>query len=608
MTSREVRKKFLEFFKKKDHVEIEPARLVLEDDPTTLFTSSGMQPLVPFLTGEKSHPRGVRLVDSQPSFRAEDIDEVGDNRHTTFFEMLGNWSLGDYFKKEQLPWIWEFLTVDLGLPKDKLYVTVFEGDKGIPKDEESFEIWKGLGVSKDHIHFYGVSKNWWSRSGPPEKMPTGEIGGPDSEVFYEFTQVEHDLKYGQTCHPNCDCGRFLEIANSVFIQYQKQEDGSLKELDQKNVDFGGGLERLTAATNNSPDLFETDLFSDARKKLLEVNLVNSPESVSGIRIVLDHLRASIFIIDAGVEPSNKEQGYVLRRLIRRAALYAKIGNIDLLNGNFQLVVSEFVRVYADIYPSTSQNKSQIVKIIEDELVKFEKTLEVGMKKIISRKSQSPISGSEAFDFYQTYGFPPELIKEFASVDLEGFEEAMKKHQDRSRSASAGMFKGGLAGHSQIEIKYHTTTHLLHQALRDVLGPEVFQKGSNITEERLRFDFSFERKLSEQEIKQVEDKVNQKIKEDLKVDRRFMTYEEAKALNAIGLFDEKYDKSNVSIYAIGPNYKYDPKAKDRRDRGGYYSLEFCGGPHVEQTGVIGGIKITKQEAISAGIRRIRAVLI
>lgn len=602
MDSKTIRDKFIKFFVERGHKEIAPAKLVPENDPTTLFTSSGMQPLVPYLLGQE-HPEGKRLVDSQPSFRAEDIEEVGDNRHTTFFEMLGNWSLGDYFKKEQIPWFWEFLTKELNLAKEKLYVSVFEGNDDVPKDNESYEIWKGLGIPDDHIFFYGVDKNWWSRSGLADKMPEGEIGGPDSEVFYDFG-TPHNEKYGKECHPNCNCGRFLEIGNSVFIEYQKK-DRKLVELPQKNVDFGGGLERLTAATNNDPDIFKTDLFSGARKVLEDVDMANSHESEIGIRIALDHIRAALFIIDSGIEPSNKEQGYILRRLIRRAALHTRIANINLLKeGVLILIVNEFIKVYADFYPSVLKNKGQINNILDEELNKFEKTLEVGMKKILSRKSNIPISGSEAFDFYQTYGFPPELIKEFADVDMGGFEEAMKHHQELSRTASSGMFKGGLADTSEIVIKYHTATHLLHQALRDVLGPEVFQKGSNITSERLRFDFSYDKKMADVEIKQAEDIINERIKQDLKVDHIFMSLEKANKINAIGLFNDKYAKE-VSIYGVGPGFKLDPDAKDQRERGGYYSLEFCGGPHVENTGMIGKIKITKEEAISAGIRRIRA---
>ena len=610
MDSKTVRQKYLDFFKARKHEKINPARIVT-DDQTTLFTSSGMQQLIPYLMGE-IHPSGVRLVNSQPCFRAEDIEEVGDNRHTTFFEMLGNWSLGDYFKEDQLKWIWEFLAEELGLPKGKLYVSIFKGYQGIPKDVESHKIWKSLGLSEDHIFFYGVDKNWWSRSGPPDKMPEGEIGGPDSEIFYEFTQVKHDTKFGDKCHPNCACGRFLEIGNSVFIQYQKQEDGSLKELLNKNVDFGGGLERLTAAVHNEPDIFKIDLFTpviSAIERGAKTSYSNL-EHQSKIRVIADHIRAATFLILDGVVPSNKLQGYLLRRLLRRSAV-----KMDQFNQGttFSFEIANFCLAAFDTYfvnnREAIEKRKRIKEVVENEIMRFHKNIMPGFKEI---SKASSVDGKMAFDLYQTYGFPLEVTKEIAlergqELDDSLFKEEFRKHQELSRTASAGMFKGGLAGHSETEIKYHTATHLLHQALRDVLGPEVFQKGSNINEERLRFDFSYDKKMTEQDFKKVEDLVNQKIKEDLKVDRKFMSVEEAKKINAIGLFDEKYGQE-VSIYCIGPEYSLDPEAKDQRLRGGYYSVEFCGGPHVEHTGVIGKIKITKEEAISTGVRRIYAEIV
>lgn len=612
MTSKDIRERYIKFFVGRGHKEITPAKLIPENDPSTLFTSSGMQSLVPYLLGQQ-HPAGKRLVNSQPCFRAEDIEEVGDNRHTTFFEMLGNWSLGDYFKKEQLPWIWEFLTKELGLPEEKLYVTVFEGSKDVPKDMESYEIWKSLGVSEDHIFFYGADKNWWSRSGPPDKMPVGEIGGPDNEIFFEFTQVEHDEKYGEKCHPNCNCGRFLEIGNSVFIQYRKRKDGSLEELPQKNVDFGGGLERITAAVNNNPDIFESDLFWEITTSIGNITGRSylDPGVSDEFRIIADHMRAATFLIASGVTPSNKLQGYVLRRLLRRSAVRLRIDECFAIEDLKDLAkISESV---IDTYSNTGlldiSLREEIKSEIEGEMDKFSKTLDRGLKEIEKIKT---IDGKKAFDLYQTFGFPYEVTEELfrqkgQQIDREQFKKEFEKHQELSRTASAGMFKGGLADQSEVVTKYHTATHLLHQALRDVLGPEVFQKGSNITSERLRFDFSYERKLTDEEIQQVEDLVNKKIEENLKVDRKIVSPEEAKKLNAIGLFDEKYG-SEVSIYGIGPNCALDPKAKDQRDRAGYYSLEFCGGPHVEQTKVIGKIKITKEEAIAAGIRRIRAEIV
>ncbi len=602
MTSKDIREKYIKFFVERGHKEIAPAKLVPENDPTTLFTSSGMQPLVSYLLGEE-HPAGKRLVNSQPCFRAEDIEEVGDSRHTTFFEMLGNWSLGDYFKKEQLPWIWEFLTEELELPKEKLYVSVFEGGNGVPKDEESYEIWKSLGLPENHIFFYEADKNWWSRSGSPDKMPVGEIGGPDSEVFYEFTEGEHDTKYGEKCHPNCNCGRFLEIGNSVFIQYLKRSDGKLKELSENNVDFGGGLERLTAAVNNNPDVFQTDLYDSIIRTIEQVTGKGYEDNKAEMQVIADHMKAAVFLTGDGVIPSNKLQGYILRRLLRRSAVKMRHLNKDIKLEQLSRLVKTILTTYE------KEDDGSIEKAVNEEMDRFSKTLDHGLKEM---GKIDQIDGKKAFDLYQTFGFPYEVTEELfrqkgQEIDREQFKAEFEKHKELSRTASSGMFKGGLADQSEIVIKYHTATHLLHQALRDVLGLEVFQKGSNITTERLRFDFSFDRKLNDEEIKEVEDLVNKKIEEDLKVDRKIISPDEAKKIGAIGLFDEKYG-SEVSIYGIGPGYSLDPDAKDQRVRAGYYSLEFCGGPHVERTGVIGKIKIVKQEAVSFGIRRIRAQIV
>ena len=599
MTSKDIREKYIKFFTERGHKEIAPAKLVPENDPTTLFTSSGMQSLVPYLLGEE-HPAGKRLVNSQPCFRAEDIEEVGDNRHTTFFEMLGNWSLGDYFKKEQLPWIWEFLTKELGLPKEKLYVSVFEGNNDVPKDVESYNIWKSLGLPEDHIYFYGADKNWWSRSGTPDKMPVGEIGGPDSEIFFEFTQIPDNpyAHYNEDCHPNCECGRFLEIGNSVFIQYIKKADGSLEELFQKNVDFGGGLERLTAAVDDTPDIFQIDLYWPIIKSIEQMAGRSYSEGIEDyFQVIADHMKAATFLIASGVKPSNKLQGYVLRRLLRRSASHIR----DLAK-----VSPVVIDMYSPVGLLEASIKDEVESVITEEMNRFSATLDRGLKEI---EKIDQIDGKKAFDLYQTFGFPYEVTEELfrqkgQEIDREQFRAEFEKHRELSRTASSGMFKGGLADHSEVVTKYHTATHLLHQALRDVLGLEVFQQGSNITAERLRFDFSFDRKMTDGEIKQAEDLVNKKIQEDLKVDRKIVSPEEAKKLNAIGLFDEKYG-TEVSIYGVGPGYRLDPKARDQRSRGGYYSLEFCGGPHVEHTGIIGQIKITKEEAVSAGIRRIRA---
>lgn len=617
MTSRDIRQKYINFFTEKAHKEIEPAKLVLENDPTTLFTSAGMQPLVPYLLGA-NHKDGKRLVDSQPCFRSQDIEEVGDNRHTTFFEMLGNWSLGDYFKKEQLEWVWQFLTEELKLPKAKIHISLFEGGDGVSRDEESFEIWKTLGVEESRIHFYSAKKNWWSLSGTPAQMQEGEIGGPDSEIFYEFDFIEHDKNFGETCHPNCDCGRFLEIGNSVFIQYQKQADGSLKELPNKNVDFGGGLERLAAVIKDDPDIFNTDLYAPVIKVIEKYSgkSYQDPASKINIRIIADHLKAATFLIVSGVTPSNKMQGYVLRRLIRRVAikmheLRGPVKKETIPTDAFEAACAYTVlEIYHGLFGIDKvSHKELVVRIIVEEMEKFGKSLEKGLKEV---QKLETIDGKAAFNLYQSFGFPLELTLELVkqkgqTIDRKEFEAEFKKHQEVSRSASAGVFKGGLAGHSDIEIKYHTATHLLHQALRDVLGETVFQKGSNITPERLRFDFSFDRKMTPEEITEVENLVNEKIKEDLSVERTYMAYDQAKSMDAIGLFDDKYDKSNVSIYSMGPNHNFGTKTKDKRKRGGYYSLEFCGGPHVEHTNLVGKIKITKEEAVSAGMRRIRAEL-
>ncbi len=610
MNSRDVRQKYLDFFKKRKHVEIKPARIVLDNDPTTLFTSSGMQALVPYLLGE-THPDGIRLVDSQPSFRSGDIEEVGDNRHTTFFEMLGNWSLGDYFKKEEISWLFEFLTKKLELPLEKLHVTCFEGNNSVPKDKESAVIWKSLGVPEEKIHFYGDQKNWWSKSGAPDQMPVGEIGGPDTEVFYEFTDSDHDVKFGDNCHPNCNCGRFMEICNAVFIEYKKIGDSEFEALKQRNVDFGGGLERLMSAVSNERDIFKGDLhFPIIEKICVQTGLEYGKDAkiTESLRVVADHIKASVFLINDGVIPSNKLQGYVLRRLLRRAAV-----KLNQVKKDSMGILSKLVDPVLDIYEGTNYfaigDWDRIRQVVEQEIKKFEQTLNRGLKEI---EKMDQVSGKAAFDLYQNYGFPVELTEELLldkglQFDRKGFNSEFEKHRELSRTASSGMFKGGLAGHSQTEIKYHTATHLLHQALRDVLGPEVFQKGSNINEERLRFDFSYNKKMTDKEIKKVEEIINERIKQDLKVDRNFMSVEEANKMNAIGLFTGKYDET-VSIYEIGPGFTLDPEAKDQRNRGGYYSAEFCGGPHVEYTGVINGIKITKEEAISAGIRRIRAEIV
>ncbi|MDO8619953.1 MAG: alanine--tRNA ligase [bacterium] len=618
MTVSEVRKKYLEFFKSKGHTIVPSSLLVPENDPTTLFTGSGMQPMVPYLLGEK-HPSGRRIADSQKCFRSQDIEEVGDNRHTTFFEMLGNWSLGDYWKEEQLSWVFAFLTSEIGIPKEKLSVTCFEGDEklGIPRDTESAEIWERLGIPKDHIHFYSAKKNWWSRAGVPENMPVGEPGGADSEIFYEFSGIAHNSAFGERCHPNCDCGRFMEIGNSVFMEYRKippAEDGSapftkgrighseFEKLPQRNVDFGGGLERITAARNDSSDVFTIDVFAPLIQKLAQLSEKNytDPAYTGSFRTVAEHLRASVFLIADGASPSNTDQGYFTRRLLRRA-----VRHLDLLGigaDTLSSLVKPVVSAYADAYPSLLQKSEAITSEIGNEEHKFRKTLDMGLKefsRMAEKSLDKTLSGANAFMLFSSYGLPIDMIKDLApekglTVDIAGFEKELENHHVISRAGIEKKFKGGLADTSEESLKYHTATHLLHQALRDVLGDEVGQKGSNITPERLRFDFSFGRKMTDDEKKKVEDIVNAKIQAKLPMQRVVMPRAEAEKSGALHFFGEKYS-DEVSIYFIGDTLET------------AYSREFCGGPHVTNTGVLGTFKIQKEEAVSAGVRRIKAVL-
>ena len=565
MTSNEVREKYLKFFisAPRMHREIAPAPLVLEGDPTTLFTSSGMQPLIPYFKGEK-HSKGKRLVDSQPSLRLQDIEEVGDNRHETFFEMLGNWSLGDYFKKEQIPWIFEFFTKELGLSKERLWVSVFEGNKDVPKDTETFEIWKSLGIPEERIVYYGVEKNWWSRSGSPNEMPVGEIGGPDSEIFFDFG-TKHDPKYGEKCHPNCDCGRFLEIGNSVYIEYEKKEDGSLKELPQKNVDFGGGLERITMAVNNLQDVFQIDIYKPIISKIEKAVGKKYEDNKKAFRIIADHIRASEALTGEGIIPSNKLQGYILRRLIRRAALKMR-----------QLGVS-----VTDL---------DISEVVGSEIGKFEKIIENG-----TNLAKNP--NIKPFDLYQSYGIPLEITEEIfaesarkiTSADRKEFEKEFEKHKELSRTSSSGMFKGGLADSSEEVTKLHTATHLLHASLRKILGEGVSQKGSNITPLRLRFDFSHPQKLTGEELTKVEDLINLQIEKKLPVSFEVVSLDEAVKSGALHFFAEKYGKE-VKVYTIED-----------------FSREVCGGPHIKNTSEIGHVKIIKQEKVGSGLLRIYAKL-
>ncbi len=623
----QIRNRFLKFYEKRGHRIIPSAPIVPENDPTTLFTGSGMQPLLPFLLGAK-HPAGTRLVDVQKCFRAEDIEEVGDNRHTTFFEMLGNWSLGDYFKEEQLSWFFEFLTKDIGIPAEKLYVTVFAGDdkNKLPRDTESAAIWKKVfadarieakdvsldteenasevGMQGGRIFYYGVKKNWWSRAGSPEHMPVGEPGGPDSEVFYDFGTA-HDKKFGPECHPNCDCGRFLEIGNSVFMEYRKVLGGTFEKLPARNVDFGGGLERIAAARSNDPDVFKTDVFQGSISVLEKVSgkkyTADDPDVQKKFRIIVDHMRASAFIIADGVMPANKERGYALRRLIRRACFKAyqlKLHTVDWVSW----IIEELAKTYGGFYNGLEDKKTEIAKIILDEAKRFNETLETGMKMfshIAHKKGGESLSGEDAFVLFTTYGFPLELTLEVAKekeieADFKDFTDYMKKHQDTSRAGSEKKFKGGLADTSELSVKYHTATHLLHQALHDVLGEHISQKGSNITPERLRFDFAYTEKMTDEQKKKVETLVNEKIKAALPVNKVVLSKEKALSTGARHSFNEKYG-DEVNVYYIGDSLE------------AAYSKEFCGGPHVSNTSQLGHFKITKEEAISQGVRRIKAVL-
>jgi alanyl-tRNA synthetase len=616
---------------------------VPENDPTTLFTGSGMQPLIPYLLGTP-HPEGKRLANSQKSFRAEDIDEVGDNRHTTFFEMLGNWSLGDYWKQDQLSWFFEFLTKEIGLEPENLYVSVFSGGEGIGRDDEAIGIWKKLFADKkiaaeyaevnteeeagergmnpnERIFGYGVKKNWWSRAGMPSKMPAGEPGGPDSEVFYDFdpSGKTHTGSFGRMCHPNCDCGRFMEIGNSVFMEYKKNEDGSFEKLKQRNVDFGGGLERITAAANGDPDVFKIGVFRNIMEAIEDIFEKSYLGNARDFRIVADHYRAGIFMIADGVFPSNKERGYVLRRLLRRAA-YVFYKNKMLKPENQVKILDYIVGEYKDAYPALQERRAEITSILERETTQFYGTLENGLKELKKSlgfeidpsqfglpNARLEMPGDIAFMLFATYGLPLDLIKEksaeyHASVDEKGFWIEFKKHQKLSQTASAGTFKGGLADNSEKTTRLHTAHHLLLKALQMVLGPQVKQRGSNITSERLRMDFSYDGKMTDEQKKEVEKIVNEKIAEDLPVVRSELPREEAEKLGAEHEFGQKYP-DRVSVYSVGPK---GATAEDPQfDKA--FSIEFCGGPHVTHTGEIGKFKILKEEASSAGIRRIRGVV-
>jgi alanyl-tRNA synthetase len=626
MTAQEIRQAYLDFFVERGHQVIPRALLVPYNDPSTLFISSGMQPLISYLLGE-SHQAGTRLVDSQTCLRSQDIEEVGDNRHTTFFEMLGNWSLGDYFKAEEIPWLFEFLTDVVGLDPHKLYVTCYQGNQEfkIPKDTEAAELWtdlfsqKGIdatqveigseangyrqGMGQGRILFYDGSKNWWSRAGAEATTPIGDPAGPDTEVFYDFGTA-HDPKWGEHCHPNCDCGRFVEIANSVFMAYKRTEQG-FEPLPQPNVDFGGGLERIALAANNDPDVFKISLLQPIIAMLEKISHKAYESHTESMRVIADHLRAATFLAVDGVVPSNKEQGYVMRRLLRRAIRFAfELG----IEQNFlEEIVPVITGIYESDFPEVHEQRQKVVNTLIKEEKVFRQTLRKGLAEF-NKLASKELTGDIIFKLYDTYGFPTELTYEEAfkqgmpydTSATKRFEFLMDEQKKRSQTASKGTFKGGLGGQTMQHKKYHTATHLMYQALRDVLGDHVVQNGSNITEERLRFDFSHPEKVTPEQIKQVEDIVNEQIDKNLKVSfEEYPTKVAIEEKGALGQFGDRYGDT-VKVYKM---------IADDADKP--FSFEICGGPHVDRTAQLaeGGkkFKIIKEESSSAGIRRIKAVL-
>ena len=628
MNAQDIRNAYLEFFKNRNHKVIPRALLVPQNDPTTLFTGSGMQPMIPYLLGEE-HPEGDKIADSQTCLRAQDIEDVGDNRHTTFFEMLGNWSLGDYFKAEQIPWMFEFLTEVVKLDPSKLYVTCFIGapEDNIPKDTEAAELWaklfeaKGLssgvadigseadgykrGIKEgERIFYYDGSKNWWSRNGDPEHTPVGDPCGPDSEMFYDFG-TPHNPEYGEQCHPNCDCGRFMEIGNNVFMAYRKEAEGKFVPLEKPNIDHGSGLERIAAAALDDPDVFKISLIWPIIDKLEKLSEKTYDSNTNAMRVIADHLRAATFLAVDGVKPSNKEQGYVMRRLVRRAIRFA----FDLgIEQNFlPEVVPVIVSLYDKDFPEMDKQRDDVIEVLVREEKVFRQTLRKGIHEM-GKMAENGLTGAEVFKLYDTYGFPMELSVEEAfkrGVDVdanwrEQFDQLMKEQRDRSQTATKGTFKGGLGGQTMQHKKYHTATHLMYQALRQVLGDHVIQRGSNITEERLRFDFSHPEKMTPEQIKQVEDIVNEQIQKDLKVSyAEYPTKVAREEMGALGAFGDRYGDT-VKVYKM---------IADGADKP--FSFEICGGPHVDHTMQLAEdgkhFKIVKEEASSAGIRRIKAVL-
>lgn len=589
LTSSELRKIYLDYYKSKGHAVISSASLIPENDPTVLFTTAGMHPLVPYLLGEK-HPAGNRLTDVQICVRTGDIEEVGDPTHCTFFEMLGRWSLGDYFKEYAISCSYDFLLNHLEFDKSKFAVTVFKGDEDCPRDDESAEFWKKMGVPEDRIFFLPKENNWWG--------PAGVTGpcGPDTEMFIDTGKP----KCSDGCSPACDCGKYVEIGNDVFMQYFKNADGTFSPLKQKNVDEGMGLERMLCILNGYKSVYETDLFKPAIALIenLSGHKYDESETVTkAMRIIADHIRTSTFLIGdvKGIVPSNVDQGYILRRLIRRAVRFGR--TIDLPERSLSKIAEQYISQYQDVYQYLLTNKDRVVSELDKEEIRFSNTLQQGLKefeKVITHIPTKTISGKTAFRLYDTFGFPIEMTEELAhengfEVDVQGYEDAFKEHQKKSQAGAEQKFHGGLADNSEETAKLHTATHLLHSALMKVLGGEARQRGSNITAERLRFDFGFDRAMTADEIKAVEDLVNEQIKKNIPVVCEEMTVDEAKAQGAIGIFDNKYGEK-VKVYTIGD-----------------FSKEICGGPHANNTGDLKSFKITKEQSSSAGVRRIKAVI-
>lgn len=626
MNAQEIRKAYLEFCQKNGHKIIKRASLILKDDPTTLFTGSGMQPLLPYLLGKK-HPDGVRLTDSQTCLRAQDIDDVGDNRHTTFFEMLGNWSLGDYFKEQQIRQFFEFLTDVVGLDPSKIYVSCFIGNKkyNIPRDDESAKIWqkvfagKGidakiveldtaengdkLGLQGGRIFFYNDKENWWSRGGGLDTTPIGDPCGPDSEVFYDFGEENHDASFGEA-HPASDSGRFMEIGNQVFMQYRRLEDGSFEPLEHKNVDFGGGLERIATAKIDSPDVFQISLMKPIIDKIEEISGKKYDENTASMRVIADHLRSAAFLAVDGCTPSNKEQGYVMRKFIRRAM--AKAFDLGIEDNFVEQIIPVIVDIYAPDYQEVAEKGDEIIAVMVKEEKAFRRTLRKGLREL-EKFSKDGLTGVELFQLYDTFGFPLELSTEEAvrrSISLsenwqEEFNTKMKEQRERSQTASKGKFKGGLEGQTLEHRKLHTATHLMNAALHNMFEGQIAQKGSNINTDRLRFDFTFDRKLTDEEKKQIEDTVNEQISKGLEVSwAEYPTDYALNELKAIGVFGDKYGET-VKVYTM--------KAEGEKP----FSVEICGGPHVDNTRELaeGGkkFKIVKEQSSSAGVRRIKAIL-